>query len=92
MAERPESQGHPANANDTVNVAESGRDGMSEADFLEAVGNAAAKGAPPAVAGMVKEAAIAVERWQLRRATNDYDRIQRARLARLGRAVGKTCP
>jgi hypothetical protein len=53
---------------------------MSEADFLEAVGNAAAKGAPSAeVARIIKEGAVAVERWRLMRALNDYKRIQRVK-------------
>jgi hypothetical protein len=56
---------------------------MSEADFLEAFGNAAAKDAPSdTVARILKEGAVAVERWRLTRALNDYQRIQRVKSGR----------
>ena len=57
--------------------------GVSEVDFLEAVANdAAAEASSDAVAHIIKEAAMAVEKSRLRRAFNDYDRIQRVKVAR----------
>jgi hypothetical protein len=53
---------------------------LSESDFLEAVGDAAAADAPSEhVAHIMKEAAVAIERWNLNRAFNDYNRIQRVK-------------
>ncbi|MBV9795500.1 MAG: hypothetical protein JO016_16350 [Actinobacteria bacterium] len=53
---------------------------MSEIDFLEAIGNAAAEDAPSdEVAQIIKEAAVAVERSRLARAFNDYNRIQQVK-------------
>jgi hypothetical protein len=54
---------------------------VTEDRFLEAVGAAAAAGLPPEVAGIVRDAVIAVEETQLRRALRDYARIQRVRSA-----------
>jgi hypothetical protein len=56
---------------------------MSETDFLEAIGNAAAIDAPSdEVAEIVKEGAVAVERLRLARAFNDYNRIQEIKNSR----------
>lgn len=58
---------------------------MSETDFLEAVGDAAAVDAPSdEIARIVREGAVAVERWRLTRAFNDYNRIQQVKNARGG--------
>lgn len=57
---------------------------MSETDFLEAIGNAAAKDAPSdEVAQILKEGAVAVERRRLTRALNDYERIQQVKSVRV---------
>lgn len=56
---------------------------MSETDFLEAIGNAAAVDAPSdEIARIVREGAVAVERWRLARAFNDYNRIQQVKKSR----------
>jgi hypothetical protein len=52
---------------------------VSETDFLEAVAAAAAADVPAEVAGIVKDAVIAVEKTQLLRAVNDYERIRRVK-------------
>jgi len=53
---------------------------VTEIDFLEAMGTAATKGVPAEVAGIVKEAVMAVEETELRRAVNDYQRVQRLKV------------
>lgn len=53
---------------------------MSETDFLEAIGNEAAEDTPSdEIAQIVKEGAVAVEKFRLARAFNDYNRIQQVK-------------
>lgn len=55
---------------------------MSEVELLEEIGTAAAADAPSdEVARIMKDAAVAVEKWRIVRAFNDYDRIQQVKIA-----------